>query len=1159
MVLFEQFLDLLGQPPGSLVYHFIILFAVEAALAISFGQWMRERDPGTGRLTIAILGIFAARSLVLIAALLAWRGVLPRDVLLPPIERAGDTVTILGLLWAFTTMDDPLILHRNFVPDVVAGVLVGIIFAGFAGSYYFWLFTAPQGQMFNGLWLDSAWMVGQIILAVVGLVWMLSRIRYVYDPFLKGMMLILLGGAAGMHLVRPPLGDVAAAVRIGQVLVMPMLAALTYRHVVDHLLHYWDAFEPSHVAVAESLADKTQSNLPRISLREAPLAEKTPPGEHPPVDEETPIEGPPQPAVTLMEGIDEEDVAGPEPPGLVGPPQMLEVVDALGGLLSTLEEALAVREAAKAVATALRADIAVVAIVDEGEQQAGIIGGYDNIAQQFLPQAVLELSDHPTIVKALSRLRQMRLTPQRNSAELRDLFSRLEITHEGPAYLQPLVKDKERIGVLIVGSPYSERQFSNQERNLLVRFGPLVTASLLNAERYQDLHEENERAMLEESVRTASLADELTAAMAELGEERRQAEEMKAYIRDIHRQLDVVPEQQAAAQQQIDELTDEVERLRQDNQEADALREEYERLKEEASRLGELEETNQRLKEEAGRVAELERELDRLQARYEARQEVLAASPAIESSHIFERQLEEARLAAQSEIASLRARLAHAAISQQEVAFLQEQLAVKARESISLQTRLTEAQAMVDALREQIRSGGASTRHLETLQMRVAAQAAEISSLQNELTLTQASAGLDAEALEEQAIVEQIDRDGVAQLQVQLAERAALVEALQNQLAEKNRAIGDLRAHMAEVESSLHNLETQLSAKTEEIHSLYASLTETRDEAQERIAALQAELEAEAEGGSPDDGRQARVAALEEELADRTAAAEALEQQLENTTRTMAALEAQLNATNDAVDAAITGARAFDSHDEVIASMAQELRTPMSAITGYTELLLRESVGILGALQRKFLQRVKSNTDRMGAMLDDLIRVTAVDTGRLELEAEMVDVTYAIEEVVMNVAGQYREKELTLRLNVSDTLPPLKADRAALLQILGNLLTNAALASPVKGEVRLLADRRRDTVPAGEGGWEVEANCLYLAVEDSGSGIDPDEYEGVFSRKYLADSPLIEGLGDTGVGLSMAKTLIDAHGGRIWLESQAGTGTTFFVLIPLRRPQGDAQ
>ena len=139
--MFDQILDLVGQPPGSLVYHFIILFAVEAALAISFGQWMRERDNKTARLTIAIVGIFAARTLVLIASLLAWQGYLPRNVLLPPIERTVDTLTVLGLAWAFVTMDDPSILRRNFAPDLGAAVALGMMLAGFVGTYYYWYFS----------------------------------------------------------------------------------------------------------------------------------------------------------------------------------------------------------------------------------------------------------------------------------------------------------------------------------------------------------------------------------------------------------------------------------------------------------------------------------------------------------------------------------------------------------------------------------------------------------------------------------------------------------------------------------------------------------------------------------------------------------------------------------------------------------------------------------------------------------------------------------------------------------------------------------------------------------------------------------------------------------------------------------------------------------
>ncbi|HEC21597.1 MAG TPA: hypothetical protein ENI95_01630 [Chloroflexi bacterium] len=1103
--MFDQILDLLGQPPGSLVYHFIILFAVEAALAISLGQWMRERDSSTGRLTVAIVTIFGARTLVLVASLLAWRGLLPRNVLLPPVERAVDTLTILGLAWAFATMDDPVILRRNFVADVAAAALSGIIFAGFIGTYYYWLFLASQGQLFNGLWLDVAWSAAQIFLAVAGLIWMLVRVRYVYDPFLKGLMLIILGGAAGLHLVRPVLGDVAAAMRIGQIVAMPMLAAVAYRHVVEQLLH-WDEFEPSR---AEPVPNAT---VPRLE----------------------PIPAPPETAEETARILKEEPS---QAVAVASQPETLEVVEALGGLLGTLEEPEIVREATRVVATALRADMCVLVVVDQEAQQAGIIGGYDNIAQTYLPEAVLELSDHPTIVKALSRLRQMRLTTQRNRSELRDLYDHLQITHEGPAYIQPLVKGEDRIGVLIVGSPYSERQFSNAERDLLDRLGPLVTAALLNAESYQDLKEEVEKARLASDAQLISLTDELTATQTELNEARRQIEEMKAYIRDMHRQLESIPEQQEAAREQIERLRKENEALKQAQAELSRLQAEYERLK-----------------AEAARVEELERELQQAREQAEAHNSAMSGPSA---QYLLEQQLEEVRLAARSEIASLRARLAQASISQQEVAFLQEQLAAKSREAIELQTRLTEAQAMMDALREQLDSGGASMGRLGSLQERVAAQAAEIASLREELAQLQATASLDAETLQAQQEVEQIDRDAMAQLQAQLAERAELIEMLQTQLAEKNRAIADLRTHMEDVETSLRNLEKQLSHKTEEVKALQASLAETRAQAQERIAALEAELEAGT--ASVDDIQQARIEALEAELAEKAAAVEALEAQLQRTTQAMAELERQLSATSQAVNAAISDAGRIDSHDEVIASLAQELRTPMSSIMGYTELLLRESVGILGSLQRKFLQRVKANTERMGTLLDDLIRITALDMGQLQLEPEKVDVVYAVEEVITSVASQYREKGLTLRLSIDEDLPLITADRDALLQVLGHLLSNAALASQVEGEVQLLVTRRRDRVPAG-GGEEVETECLYIAVEDSGVGVAPEDFERVFLRKYQADSPLIEGLGDTGVGLSLAKTLVDAHGGRIWLESEKGTGTTFHVLLPFDRVQiGDVQ
>ncbi len=1130
--MFDQILDLVGQPPGSLVYHFIILFAVEAALAMSFGQWMRERDEGTARLTIGVAGIFATRTLILIAALLAWRGYLPRNTLLPPVERAVDTITVVGVAWIFITMDDPSILRRNLVPDLIAAAAVGMVVAGFVGTYYYWSYAAASGQLFNNLWLDIAWEIAQIILAVGGLIWMLARFRYVYDPFLKGLILIILSGASGAHLALPTLSDVAATVRVAQIMAMPMLAAVAYRHVIEQLLH-WDEFEPSRSPEPLAIAMPPVPPLPLEPSPESFAETKT--------------------ALQPVEEVKER---------ATGEPVLLEVVEAIGGLMSTLDQTQIARAAARAVATALRADMCALAVIDEETQQAGLIGGYDNIAQSFLPQAVIDLSSQPAIVNAMGRLRQMRMTTQKNLRELRKFYSSLQITHEGPTYLQPLVDDNERIGVLIVGSPYSERLLSEEERNLLDRLGPLVTVAMLNTEAYQQQKDQAEKVETERETRLASLSDEVTALTTDLNSAKRQNEEMKAYIRDLHRQFESLPKQKEEVEKEASRLQDEIERLQKAFQQAQLSEEEckqrcaelenrFEALRQSAAEAERLRADNERLLQKAleqtqstERISQLEQEIERLRQQDRGQGNRLSS----ERSSL-QQQLEEARLSAESEIALLRARLTHASISQQEVAFLQEQLAAKARETIVLQARLTEAQAIIDALREQIASSVGGIGGLEALQGRIAAQTAEMAALKAQLAEARALGEMAPDVRQAHEDMDQIDREVLGQLEAQLVERGAMIEALETQLAERARAIAELKTHMNDVEKALRDLERQLSHKTDEVAELQASLTATRAQTQERIAVLEQEFESG--NGDASEVDRARVVALEAELAEKASAIETLETQLARAQASMTSLEAQLSATNQAVDEAITSARQGDPHDEVIASLAQELRTPMSSIMGYTELLLRESVGILGSLQRKFLQRVKANTERMGVLLDDLIRITALDTGRLELAPEKVDVLYAIEETIMNVANQYREKGVVMRVALPEQLPPITADRDVLLQVLGHLLSNAALASPVEGEVQVSAERSVGEIPVKEGDGYVETDCLHVVVEDMGGGVDPDDYERVFMRKYRADNPLIEGLGDTGVGLSLAKTLVDAHGGHIWLDSQPGVGTTFHVLLPI--------
>ena len=234
---------------------------------------------------------------------------------------------------------------------------------------------------------------------------------------------------------------------------------------------------------------------------------------------------------------------------------------------------------------------------------------------------------------------------------------------------------------------------------------------------------------------------------------------------------------------------------------------------------------------------------------------------------------------------------------------------------------------------------------------------------------------------------------------------------------------------------------------------------------------------------------------------------------------------------------------------ELVASLVQELRTPMTSIVGYTDLLLGESVGILGAMQRKFLQRVKANTERMSAKLDDLIEITSIDMGQLEIQPEAVDMVNIVEEAIMNTAGQFRERGITVDISLDDDLPDIHADPDALNQVMMNLLSNACQAS-THGSTVIVSANLQETSDTSLGG----ANYIMVSVADRGGGIPEDERRRVFTRLYRADNPLIEGLGETGVGLSVAKTLVEVHGGRIWVESEKGVGSTFSFLLPVEGP-----
>jgi signal transduction histidine kinase len=249
-------------------------------------------------------------------------------------------------------------------------------------------------------------------------------------------------------------------------------------------------------------------------------------------------------------------------------------------------------------------------------------------------------------------------------------------------------------------------------------------------------------------------------------------------------------------------------------------------------------------------------------------------------------------------------------------------------------------------------------------------------------------------------------------------------------------------------------------------------------------------------------------------------------------------------------------AESQQARDEFVASLSQELRTPMTSITGYTDLLLGESVGIIGEMQRKFLQRIKANIERMGSMLNDLIGVTAIDAGQLEIRPAVVDMAEVIEDALISARAQLEENEITLDINLIEEMPLVEVDPDSIRQIMSNLLNNAIQSTPAGATIEVSTSRYEMN---GSGGIIDEDKTMFLkvSIRDSGGGIAEKDLNRVFERFYRAERPLIQGLGETGVGLAIVKSLVEAHGGRVWVESEIGEGSTFHFLLAVNEQFDD--
>ncbi len=218
---------------------------------------------------------------------------------------------------------------------------------------------------------------------------------------------------------------------------------------------------------------------------------------------------------------------------------------------------------------------------------------------------------------------------------------------------------------------------------------------------------------------------------------------------------------------------------------------------------------------------------------------------------------------------------------------------------------------------------------------------------------------------------------------------------------------------------------------------------------------------------------------------------------------------------------------------QLIGDVAHELRTPLTTIKGSVEAL---EDGVLPASAETYTQ-ILHEAERLNHLVDDLQELSRVEAGAYEMNLSSTEIASVIETIQKRFGYQFEEKGISFKKNLQPNLPSIQADEPRIVQILTNLLTNALSYTPKGGEIKLEAT--------------LVENAVQISVKDNGVGIPPEHLAHIFTRFYRVDKSRSRHAGGSGIGLTITKHLVEAHGGRIWVESDGeGLGSTFILRLP---------
>jgi len=272
-----------------------------------------------------------------------------------------------------------------------------------------------------------------------------------------------------------------------------------------------------------------------------------------------------------------------------------------------------------------------------------------------------------------------------------------------------------------------------------------------------------------------------------------------------------------------------------------------------------------------------------------------------------------------------------------------------------------------------------------------------------------------------------------------------------------------------------------------------------------------------------------RITAIVRNISERRHTEDELRRTQERHTLELAEANAELEVRNGEVE------RANRLKSEFLASMSHELRTPLHTIIGFSELLNEELKGPLNGEQHRFVNHIHRDSLHLLELINDILDLSKIEAGRLELRREVVDVAVALDEVLATVRPQATSKSISIETKISDS-PALEADRVRFKEILYNLLSNAVKFTPIRGEIQIEITHSHSQ--------------LTVMVSDNGVGVAAEQHGAIF-EVFRQVGPTTKGVREgTGLGLAITKRLVEQHGGVISVESAPGKGSRFTFTIP---------